>query len=200
MTGTATVLLIRHAAHGQLGRVLSGRTPDLALSEQGLAQAEALAERLSSAGLDVVQSSPLLRARQTADALARRCGTGTAIMDGLQEIDFGGWTGRNFADLEDDAGWQHWNSARAVAIPPGGEAMTGVQGRVMAHLRETALRHAGQVIAMVSHCDVIRAAIAGILGLPLDHVLRFDINPASISRVVVGDWGARVMSMNEEAG
>lgn len=49
----------------------------------------------------------------------------------------------------------------------------------------------------VSHCDIIRGLIAYYLGLPLDNLLRFDIDPASVSRLVVGSWGARVMSMNE---
>jgi broad specificity phosphatase PhoE len=52
-------------------------------------------------------------------------------------------------------------------------------------------------VALVSHCDIIRGIIAHYLGLPLDNLLRFDIDPASVSRIVVGDWGARVISVNE---
>jgi broad specificity phosphatase PhoE len=50
---------------------------------------------------------------------------------------------------------------------------------------------------MVTHCDIIRAVIAHVLGLSLDHILRFDIDPASISRLAVGDWGAKILSLNE---
>jgi broad specificity phosphatase PhoE len=53
------------------------------------------------------------------------------------------------------------------------------------------------VIAAVSHCDVIRGIIAHHLGLPLDNLLRFDVDPASVSRLQLGDWGGRVMSVNE---
>jgi broad specificity phosphatase PhoE len=59
---------------------------------------------------------------------------------------------------------------------------------------------AGQIVAMVTHCDVIRAVIAAILGLSLDHILRFDVAPASVSRLVAGEWGARVVSINEVTG
>ena len=50
---------------------------------------------------------------------------------------------------------------------------------------------------MVSHCDIIRAIVATALGLSLDHIHRFEIGPASVSRLVVGSWGARVLSLNE---
>jgi broad specificity phosphatase PhoE len=52
-------------------------------------------------------------------------------------------------------------------------------------------------VALVSHSDMIRAALCWALGLPLDNLLRFDIGPASVSRVAVGTWGARVLSINE---
>jgi broad specificity phosphatase PhoE len=69
--------------------------------------------------------------------------------------------------------------------------------RAVAQVEEIAAQHPDQLIAMVSHCDIIRGLIAFYLGLPLDNLLRFDIDPASVSRLVVGSWGARVMSMNE---
>jgi broad specificity phosphatase PhoE len=53
------------------------------------------------------------------------------------------------------------------------------------------------MVVAVSHCDIIRGLIAYYLGLPLDNLLRFDIDPASVSRLMVGSWGARVISVNE---
>jgi probable phosphoglycerate mutase len=50
---------------------------------------------------------------------------------------------------------------------------------------------------MVTHCDIIRAVVARVLGLSLDHFGRFDIDPASCTRLAVGDWGAKVLSLNE---
>jgi ribonuclease H / adenosylcobalamin/alpha-ribazole phosphatase len=69
--------------------------------------------------------------------------------------------------------------------------------RAVAGLESVAADHGDRAIAVVSHCDIIRGAIAHYLGLPLDNLLRFDIDPASVSRLVVGSWGARVMSVNE---
>lgn len=75
--------------------------------------------------------------------------------------------------------------------------MDEVQRRIGTHLRAVAGRLPGKSVAIVSHCDAIRAAVAAILGLSLDYLLRFDVAPASVSRIEVGDWGGRVLSLNE---
>lgn len=197
---TATILLVRHAAHAQLGRVLTGRGGDVPLTPGGRAQAEALGERLAAGRLDAVHTSPVRRARETARAIAAAGGLAETLVPELDEIDFGSWAGKSFAELAGDPAWQDWNTRRAQASPPGGETMRCVQQRVLAHLRTAARRGAGAVIAMVSHADVIRAAVAGVLGLPLGRILGFDVDPASVTRIAAGDWGERVMSLNERAG
>lgn len=194
---TATILLVRHAAHTQLGRVLSGRAGDVPLSAAGRAQAERLAQRLAAEGIEAVQTSPVRRARETAQALAGAARLNEVAADPLDEIDFGAWSGQEFTALNQDPAWHEWNSRRGAAVPPGGEPMLAVQARVLGHLRRVAERASGAVIAMVSHADVIRAAVAGILGLSLDRILSFDIDPASVTRVVAGSWGERVVSLNE---
>ncbi len=75
--------------------------------------------------------------------------------------------------------------------------MVAAQERAVAHLYETAARFPGGTVAMVTHCDIIRAIAAAVLGLSLDQILNFDIDPARISRIAAGDWGARVLSLNE---
>jgi broad specificity phosphatase PhoE len=69
--------------------------------------------------------------------------------------------------------------------------------RAVATLEDLAAEHPDQLIAAVSHCDVIRGVIAHYLGLPLDNLLRFDVDPGSVSRIAVGSWGARITSINE---
>jgi probable phosphoglycerate mutase len=192
---TATILLIRHAAHGHLGAILSGRMGGIPLSEEGQAQAKRLRAMLQADALDHVQSSPVQRARETAAAVAGE--RPVEIVEALHEIDFGDWTGRRFDSLEGDPEWSRWNTLRSQACPPGGENMAQAQQRALDHLRAAAARHPGQTIAMVTHCDVIRAVVAAVLGLSLDHILRFDVDPASVTRVVAGEWGERLVSLNE---
>lgn len=193
---TATILLVRHAAHRDLGRILSGRAGDVPLSAEGREAARGLADSLSGARLDAVQTSPVRRARETAGALARPFGIVPDIAAPLDEIDFGAWEGLPFAALEKDPCWHRWNADRDIAAPPGGEAMSAVQARVLGHVREVARAAAGRVIAMVSHADVIRAGVAGVLGLSLSRLLAFDIDPASVTRIEAGDWGERLVTLN----
>lgn len=193
---TATLLLIRHAAHGHLGQVLSGRMPGVPLSAAGRAQAAALAERLSREPIAAVLSSPVERARETATAIAAAKGLEVEVAAALDEIDFGAWTGLQFAALEGDAAWREWNTRRSVARAPGGETMAAAQLRAWGCVAAVAARFPERTVALVSHADVLKAVVAQVLGLPLDRLLTFDIDPASVTRIVAGDWGARLVSLN----
>ena len=196
---TATFLLIRHAAHDDLDLRLSGRRPGVPLSAAGRAQADALGRRLVGRGVSRVACSPLDRTLATAQAIARACALpAPEPTSDLIEIDLGDWTGRTFDSFGDDPAWRAWNEERDRARPPGGESMGEAQARVAGWLRRTAAERPGEMIAAVTHADMIRAAVADVLGLTLDKLLRFDIDPASVTTVVIGDWGAKLVRLNEE--
>jgi broad specificity phosphatase PhoE len=197
---TTTVLLVRHAAHVHLDRRLSGRLPGVALSEAGRKQAGRLGRYLAGAGLTAVECSPLDRTRSTAAAIATAAGLPPPTpVEALIEIDMGDWTGRVFDSFGDDPAWRDWNEHRDTARIPGGETMAEAQARIVGHLRTAATDHAAGMVAMVTHSDMIRGAVAHVLGLPLDHLFRFEIAPASVTRLVIGDWGAKLVSLNEPA-
>lgn len=194
---TTTILLIRHAAHVELGQILTGRRRDVSLSREGLEQAEIIADLLGVEPITAVYSSPRERAFYTSRTVAEQHELKAEVVDGLDEVDFGDWSGRRFDELEGDPLWDAWNAERGTAKPPGGESMAEAVDRAVSALEEVAAGHRDQMIAAVSHCDIIRGVIAHYLGLPLDNMLRFDVDPASVSRVAVGNWGARVMTINE---
>jgi len=194
---TATILLIRHAAHVELGEVLSGRRRDIALSEVGLEQAEILGDLLGTEAIAAVYSSPRERAWYTARDIAEPHDLQVQVEERLDEIDFGDWTGLAFSELEGEPAWQEWNEKRSTARPPGGESMAEAVDRAFAFLLEAANNHDGEALVALSHCDIIRGVIARCLGLSLDNILRFDIDPASVSQVLLGAWGSRVISVNE---
>lgn len=195
---TATFFLIRHAVTGDLDVRLSGRRPGVPLSAAGEAQAERLALRVAALAPDIIVASPLDRTRATAEAIARACNQPVSLDDALLEIDMGEWTGVTFETIAADPRWKTWNEERATARCPGGETMGQAQARIMALMHRLADERADQTIALVTHSDLIRAAVCDILGLGLARVHRFDIDPASVTRVVLGDWGGRVLSMNEK--
>jgi ribonuclease H / adenosylcobalamin/alpha-ribazole phosphatase len=194
---TATILLVRHAAHVELGAILSGRRRDVALSAEGLEQAAILADLLGTTPIAAVYSSPRERAWYTAREIAEPHGLKPIILGDLDEVDFGEWSGRSFAELDGLDEWKRWNSARASARAADGESMVEAVGRACSALAGLVPDHDGETIVAVSHCDVIRGIIAHHLGLGLDHLLRFDVDPASVSRLTLGDWGARINSINE---
>jgi broad specificity phosphatase PhoE len=195
---TTTLLLLRHAAHGLVDRVLCGRMPGVRLGEPGRRQAAALAGRMAPERPVAVYASPQMRARETADVIAARCGLAVQPCDALEEIDFGAWTGRSFEALADDPHWQRWNGARAAERPPGGESMAEAQRRAMRWAEGLPARHAGATVAAVSHADVIKAVLSAVLTLPLDEHWRFEVSPAGVSKVQLRqDGGSRVLCINE---
>lgn len=167
------------------------------MSEHGRAQAAALEERLRGCRFAAIHTSPVQRARETAEAIAR--GRAVAVADALDELDFGSWTGKSFAILADEPAWGDWNSRRAVARAPGGESMAQATARAVAHVEAVARAHDEAAVALVTHGDIIRGVLAHYLGLSLDRLLSFDVDPASISRLAVGEWGGRVLSINQGA-
>ncbi|WP_267382331.1 MULTISPECIES: histidine phosphatase family protein [unclassified Sphingomonas] len=194
----ATFLLIRHAAHNDVGQRLSGRLPGLELSAAGRAQADDLTQRLRAEPLAAVRSSPRERTVATAQAIAVPHGLTVTTEDALDEIDFGDWTGRSFASLAGDPVWDDWNGARATGTAPGGERMADAQVRIVHHLAAIAAHEPLGCTAIVTHCDMIRAIVCHLLGLSLDRLLRLAVEPASVTRIAMdGDGSGQLLSLNE---
>jgi probable phosphoglycerate mutase len=117
---------------------------------------------------------------------------------GLVEVDYGAWTGRDFATFGDDAAWRAWNAARGVAGVPGGETFAAVQGRAMTTALSLAALHGDDArVVAVSHADVVRAVVGHVLGIAPELQGRLEIEPASVSEVEFVPWGARVIRVND---
>lgn len=169
----------------------------MALSSEGLDQAAIVADLIGTVPIAAVHSSPRERAWYTAREIAEPHELSVEVADGLDEVDFGEWNGARFSDLEGDDAWQTWNEARGSARCPSGESMSEAVERARSALEQIAAGHDGDTVVAVTHCDIIRGVLAYYLGMPLDNVLRFDVDPASISTLELGRWGARVRSINE---
>lgn len=152
--------------------------PGVGLSEEGRTQSERLARSLSARAIAAVISSPLQRARETAAPLARALGLPVLIEAGLDEIDFGAWTGLDFASLERRADWQAWNRFRSFAPCPEGETMVAAQARALAAIGRLAAAHRDAELVLVSHGDVLKAVLAHFLGVTLDLFGRIALDPA----------------------
>lgn len=191
-----TIHLVRHASHADVGRVLTGRLAGRPLTSAGRDEAAALAVHLKSVPLRAVLTSPRERTMETAMAIAAAAGVSPQVDERLDEIDFGAWAGRSFVDLQGDLDWEAWNVRRGSARPPGGESMSEAQARIVTAVEEVAARWPDGTVVMVSHADMIKAAVAAAIGLPLDLIHRFEINPASVSVIEAGPHGLRLLSLN----
>ncbi len=194
------LLLLRHAAHDLAGRALAGRLPALGLNEAGRRQAQALAGALARRGIAAVYSSPQQRTRDTARPIAQLLGLRVEDLPAFDEIDFGEWTGREFTWLQvhDSARWQQWCMQRSEAVPPGGEPFRAAAARAMRGLQHLSSAHPAQTVLVVSHADIIKATVAGCLGLSLDRLESFELSCGGLCEIEAGPGEMRVLRINED--
>jgi broad specificity phosphatase PhoE len=192
-------LLIRHGHSDAVDRWLAGRRDGVRLNATGRREAEQLSEALRWLPITAVYSSPLERAIDTAKPLARDRGLAIDARAALTDIDFGDWTGQTLEALGPLPEWQAFNRDRCHACPPGGEPLTDVQRRVVDELISLSRMHSGEMVAIVTHAEPIRCALAAFDGRSLDDVMALEIAPAHISTVGVSHRLRRVLSVNMRA-
>lgn len=194
----AVLLLIRHGVTpGNERGVLSGWTPGIHLSERGREQAQGLVERLHGVPIRAIYSSPLERCRETAAPLAAALGVKTATRAGLGEVRYGDWTGRPLKQLARTKLWQVVQSVPSRARFPGGESLIEVQERAVREIERIVDPHPRATIAIFSHGDVIRLALAHYTGMHTDLFQRLIVEPASVSVVVLGNGIPRILKVND---
>jgi probable phosphoglycerate mutase len=194
---TSVIHLVRHGHLAQLGKTLCGRMTGVQLDALGCEQMELCAAMIKPAPI-AIQSSPQPRAMQSADFIARRYRLAVEVVPALDELDYGEWTGKTFAELERDPRWVAWNTRRARSRPPGGESMRALQKRVVDHLEQLRADGHSGAIAIVSHAEPIRAALLHYSGIGLDDFLAVDVDPASISTLIAGPSGLQIAEINQQ--
>jgi probable phosphomutase (TIGR03848 family) len=190
-------LLIRHATNHTVGKRFAGRTTGIHLNEEGLAQAQKLADRLAAITINAIYSSPLERALETAQPIAVSHKLETAVLEDFLEIDTGEWTNCTFEEIANDPKFKLFNSFRSCTRIPGGESMLEAQSRMMNGLEKLRMEHQQETIAVVGHADLIKAAVAYYAGIHLDMFQRIEISPASVSIIDIYDETARILLLND---
>jgi probable phosphomutase (TIGR03848 family) len=197
----ALVLLVRHGQTPTTGAKLPGRAPDLHLSEHGQGQAEATAERVGALrGVAAVYASPMERARETAAPIAEAVGRSVTVEAGLNECDFGEWTGRRLSDLAKRKDWRQVQRTPSQFRFPGGESFLEMQVRMVQTVETLRRRDGGRTQVAVSHADTIKATVAHAMGTPLDLFQRIVISPCSVTAILATDDGPVVLAVNEVGG
>lgn len=183
------LILVRHGqtAANADGLILGRLDPPL--TPQGQAQAEALAAALPAP--DRLICSPLVRARQTADAFAAE----PEVDERWIEFDYGDIDGVPVAEVPEDL-WDRWRADHHFN-PGGGESLADVSGRVRDAVSDVLADARDGEVVIVSHVSPIKAAIAWALDVPVGVAWRLYVDQAAISRIALREFGPVLMSFNE---
>ncbi|MFN8474324.1 MAG: MSMEG_4193 family putative phosphomutase [Anaerolineae bacterium] len=192
------LLLIRHAVNDfvKTGR-LAGWTPGVHLNDEGRAQADALAERLAELPIAAIYTSPLERAIETAEPLARVRGLPLRIVDAVGEVKYGEWTGGELKELSKHELWHGVQYFPSITRFPAGETIAEMQARAVGQCEAIHVSHPDDIVAVVSHADVIKAIVAYYVGVHLDLFQRLFIAPASMTWLHLGKGGPRLIVLND---
>jgi broad specificity phosphatase PhoE/ribonuclease HI len=186
---TTTVLLRHGETPLSVERRFAGRG-DIPLTETGRLQAKAAAQRLAAArgGVDLIVTSPLQRARLTAEAVAAATGAPVQVDDGWIEADFGAWEGLSYAEAmqrwpDEVAAWMKDTSV----APPGGESFSAAGRRVLAALDRLLARAEPGRVVVVSHVTPMKTVLRHALLAPPPALRRMHLDVGCLCEV---DWYA----------
>ena len=165
-----TVFFIRHGQTEWNKALRYQGHSDIALTDEGLKQAEQVAERLAREPFSAIYSSDLSRARITAEMIAEKHGLSVTTTPDFREVKFGDWEGLRYNQINE--GWpedmdKFFRQPGQVSIP-GGETFQEVKERTDKALEEIRAQHDGQCVAIVTHGGAIRTMLCSALGISLD--------------------------------
>jgi probable phosphoglycerate mutase len=198
------LLLIRHgqSTYNAAGRIQGWADPPL--DETGLGQARRLAERLACEGsaVSAIYSSPLLRARQTAESIGQALSLAAQTDERLKENNVGLITGMTWTEIEQrfpewvalgQRSKDHW------VMPPGAEDRAAFAARAAAAMKDIVTRHPDQTVAVVSHIGTLSIYLAQLLEMPLHRRFPFQFDNTSLSIVKVTETRVRLLKLNDTA-
>ena len=196
LSHVTTVLLLRHGrSTANAQGVLAGRN-DSELDETGRDQALDLGNRLADVPLDVLVSSPQLRARQTA-AMAAAGRAEAVVNDAFAECDYGDWSGAALSELATEPAWEIVQWQPSAAQFPQGETMAQMAHRATHGVRELVREHPDGFVWIVTHGDIIKAIVADALGMHLDHFQRLVVDTASVTVITYAPRRSFVERLND---
>jgi broad specificity phosphatase PhoE len=166
-----TVFLVRHGRTGWNKEQVFRGHKDVPLDEVGREEARLVGKRLKGEGIKAVFSSPLSRARETAEAVARSHNVEVQIVEGLIDLHFGEWEGQSLKEVQKQYPdlYAQWQGAPHQVIFPGGEGLAAVRSRAIKAVEKIVERHPQEAVALVSHRVVLKVLICALLGLDNSH-------------------------------
>jgi phosphoserine phosphatase len=173
---------------------------DVPLTEKGVTQAAALARHIAANWRPaVIYSSPLSRCIATANAIRYLCGTKMVAIDSLNDIDYGDWQWRSYAEMREQFPdqFETWISAPWLIRFPGGESLQDMVARVANAMRLALKDHPSETVVMVGHTSINRALLLQLLDQPLSAYWRVLQSPCAINEIEIAGHTVRVLSIND---
>ncbi len=186
-----TLLLIRHGrSNGNLEKRFQGSRADSPLSGIGIREAELLRDGLISQEIHAVYTSPMQRAKATAQIAFGERAIPIIENYGLLERDFGSLDGLTIdeAKVAHPLAEKFYSGELAEFNAPGVEKITSIQNRSVQALEKIAQEHKGKTVAVVSHGFWIKSAIAKILGVPFEEARKHSVKNSSVTIVRAKHW------------
>lgn len=192
------ILLIRHASNDVLkAQRLAGWMPGVHINAEGQREADSLAKRVAHLQIHAIYSSPLERARDTAQAVAACQKLEVQLREEIGEMRAGDWEGKKISEVNGTEIFKQLQTSPVGVHLPGGESIDEVQSRMVAAVESIVAAHPNQIVAIVSHADPLKAALAHYLAMDLNQFQRIAISPASVSVVLFGENGPVVLKVND---
>lgn len=193
------LVLVRHGATVNNAEQRFTGQADVPLSPLGLQQARAVAEALAGERFDLIVSSDLARARETAAAIARHHAVAPRLDADLREIAMGTWEGRTYAEVagDDSEGFARWRLSPELAPPPGGEDLLRVRDRTGGAIARYAAEYPTGRVLCVTHGGVIGMLLCHLLTLDLAQRWRFRRDNAAITELDIGPDYAILLRLND---
>jgi broad specificity phosphatase PhoE len=194
------IILTRHGhVEGIKPERFRGREP-LQLTKRGVAEAAALAQRIAVHWRPShIYTSPMGRSIATAAAIARATGVAAKTCDDLNDIDYGAWQFKTFADAkaQEPALFAEWFATPQLVRFPNGESLQDLAARTANALRMVLARHRDETVVLVGHDSVNRVLLLELLELPLSAYWRLAQEPCCLNEINVNEARVRVHSINE---
>jgi broad specificity phosphatase PhoE len=198
----ALITLIRHGESVWNGEQRIQGNQDPPLSERGRLQAELLVRHLPAyvpRRAAAVYSSPLCRARETAELLAAALGLPLRIDLDLREIRLGDWEGRTVDEIRAafPGRYERWREDPAAHPAPGSERLEAFAGRTAGALARLAAAHPGAPLILVAHGGTIRSLLCQTLGMDIRFLFRLQQDNTAVSQIKIKGDVRRVLHLND---
>jgi probable phosphoglycerate mutase len=193
------IIFLRHAqAENNTKRILAGRTEGVPLTKTGIEQAEQIAKYLAPIDISAIYSSPIERAKHTAEITAKNCSLDVVLDERLTEIDMGKFTRMNYDDMFAKYGniFLKFYENDPVIAKHEVETFPDVQKRVLDMVDHVVKKHNNENVILVTHMDPIKSMLAKVMNLVPETLFELIIANASLTIIKEQDKTFSLSAIN----